>query len=256
MLSAAQVALFGVLSAHFVAAFSPLFTTPRQCERMRITWSSIDLPVVDMPMGEILLSLIPLDNDPSRTAPEPYTLSVPPGGHDIAALPFPAGTQFFASAHLPGSIGFERRIVSEVFTVEHSAHSDCLPTKSKNTDGRGKLKSFGKRQISVIGPSTVDATGIPPPANAIASPSSTGAPPAISVIGVNTIPASGPPPTGVPTPENVVPVPSASGSAPPVQVIGTSYVSTTGEALPEASSSGASNGVYSTASYGNLVSIV
>jgi len=261
MLSAAQVALFGALSAHFVTAFSPVFSSPRQCEMLRITWTeSVDLPVVDMPLTEVFMSLIPFDNDPSRIAPEPYSLSVPSGGHEIAALPFPAGTQFFASAHILGPAGFERRTVSKVFTVEHSDNSHCLPAKAVNMDGRAKAKSFGKRQISVVGTGLVDST--PAPANAIASPSS--APPAINVIGVTVTPADGSslppssttsssapsasssdgavppirvigtsehPATGLPVPGNVAPAPSASGSSPPVG--------------PETSSSGSSDGAYS-----------
>lgn len=222
MLSVAQVALFGALSAQFVTAFSPVFSSPRQCEMLRITWGSIELPVVDMPLTEVFMSLIPLDNDPSRIAPEPYSLSVPSGGHQISALPFPAGTQFFVSAHVPGSSGFERRTVSKVFRVEHSENSHCLPAKADNTDGRAKVKSFGKRQISVVGTGLVDATpSIPAPANAIASPS--GAPP-IRVIGTSEHPA-----TGLPVPGNAAPAPSESGSVP---------------SAPEASSSGYSNGAY------------
>jgi hypothetical protein len=215
MLSAAQVVILGVLSARFVSAFSPVFSSPRQCEMLRITWESIELPVVDMPLTEVFMSLIPLDNDPSRIAPEPYSLSVPSGGHEISALPFPTGTQFFVSAHVPGSSGFERRIVSKMFTVEHSENSHCLPAKADNTDGRVKVKPFGKRQVSVIGTGLVDATPtIPAPANAIASPS--GAPP-IRVIGTSEHPATG------------LPVPGNASLAPPA---------------PEASSSGYSDGAY------------
>jgi len=259
MLSAAQVALIGALSAQFVTAFSPVFSSPRQCEMLRITWSSVDLPVVDMPLTEIFMSLIPLDNDPSRIAPEVYSLSVPSGGHDITALPFPAGTQFFASAHILGSGGFERRTVSKVFTVEHSDHSHCLPAKAINMDGRAKAKSFGKRQISVLGTGLVDSTGVPAPA----SPSS--APPAINVIGVTVVPADSsslsPAPT---TSSSSYPSTSSSdGAVPPIRVIGTSEHAATGLPLPEsvapsgssppaepqASSSGSSDGYSPNATY-------
>jgi hypothetical protein len=232
MLSAAQVALFGVLSAHFVTAFSPVFSSPRQCERLLITWSeSVDLPIVDMPLTEVFISLIPLDNDPSRIAPEPYSLSVPSGGHEIAALPFPAGTQFFASAHLLGSSGFGRRTVSKVFTVEHSDNSHCLPAKAMNMDSRAKVKSFGKRQISVVGTDLVDSTGLPSPANAIASTS--GAPPAINVIGVTVVPASGSSSLQAPTTTtSSSSISSATGAVPPIRVIGTSEVPATGLPVP------------------------
>jgi len=259
MLSAAQVALFGALSAHFVTAFSPVFSSPRQCEMLRITWTeSVDLPVVDMPLTEVFMSLIPLDNDPSRIAPEPYSLSVPSGGHEIAALPFPAGTQFFASAHILGSAGFERRTVSKVFTVEHSDNSHCLPAKAVNMGGRAKAKSFGKRQISVVGTGLVDSTGVPAPANAIASPSS--APPAINVIGVTVTPADGSSLPPSPTTSSSAPSASSSdGAVPPIRVIGTSEHPATGLPVPgnvapapsasgsspEASSSGSSDGAYS-----------
>jgi len=249
MLSAAQVALLGALSAPFALAFSPVFTNPRQCESMRITWSELDLPVVDMPLTEIFMSLIPLDNDPSRMAPQPYSLSVPAGGHEIAALPFPAGTKFFASAQMFESSGFTRRTVSEVFTVEHSSNSGCLPAKTMPTDGRAKAKSFGKRQVSVVGPSLVTATGVPAPVNAIANPSSTssssapaasgssGSTPPIRVIGSSNIPASGAPEA----PANAAPAPSSSAPVPPIRVIGTSVISATGDSEPPASSSDASD---------------
>ena len=280
MLSVAQVALLGALSAPFTLAFSPVFTNPRQCESLRITWSELDMPVVDMPLTEIFMSLIPLDNDPSRMAPPPYSLSVPSGGHEIAALPFPAGTKFFASAQMFESSGFTRRTVSEVFTVEHSSNSNCLPAKALPADGRAKAKSFGKRQVNVVGPSLVATTGVPAPVNAIASPSGTGAPPAINVIGATTIPvgssssavvdastspsssapaASGSsgttppirvigssniPASGAPqAPANAAPAPapSSSGPVPPIRVIGTSVVSATGDSAPPASSSDASD---------------
>jgi hypothetical protein len=263
MLSAAQVALFGALSAHFVTAFSPVFSSPRQCEMLRITWSeSVDLPVVDMPLTEVFMSLIPLDNDPSRIAPEPYSLSVPSGGHEIAALPFPAGTQFFASAHILGSAGFERRTVSKVFTVEHSDNSHCLPAKAVNMDGRAKAKSFGKRQISVLGTGLVDSTGVSAPANAIASLSSVT--PAINVIGVTAVPADGSSLPPAPTTSSSAPTTSSSDDAvPPIRVIGTSEHAATGLPVPgnvapapsasgsyppagqEASSPGPSDGAYS-----------
>jgi hypothetical protein len=228
---------------------------------LRITWSeSVDLPVVDMPLTEVFMSLIPLDNDPSRIAPEPYSLSVPSGGHEIAALPFPAGTQFFASAHILGSAGFERRTVSKVFTVEHSDNSHCLPAKAVNMDGRAKAKSFGKRQISVLGTGLVDSTGAPVPANAIASPSS--APPAINVVGVTVVPADGSSLPPAPTSSSAPSASSSDDAVPPIRVIGTSELAATGLPVPgnvapapsasdssppvgpEASSSGSSDGAY------------
>jgi hypothetical protein len=259
MLSPVQVVLLGALSAPLVHAFSPVFSIPRQCESLTITWteSTIDLPVVDMPLTEVLFQLIPLDNDVSRMAPEPYTVSIPPGGHEIAALPFPAGTQFFAAAHILGSTGFTRRTVSKVFTVEHSEKIHCLPSKALPTDGRAKAKTFGKRQISVVGPSFASPTGgAPAPVNAIANPSSNGPPPAINVIGVTAIPADGSSSSAVDAstsaPASVtlslsVPVPSSSGGVtPPIRVIGTSNIPASeaviappANAAPAPSSSGA-----------------
>lgn len=257
MLSPAQVALLGALSAPLVHAFSPVFSIPRQCESLTITWteSTINLPVVDMPLTEVLFQLIPLDNDASRMAPEPYTVSVPSGGHDIGALPFPAGTQFFAAAHILGSTGFTRRTVSKVFTVEHSEKIHCLPSKPMPNDGRAKAKTFGKRQISVVGPSLVSPTGAPAPVNAIANPSSSAPPPAINVIGVTAIPADGSSSSAVDASTSVpasvtlslpVAAPSSSGGVtPPIRVIGTSNIPATGapvappaNAAPAPSSSG------------------
>ncbi|KIM34434.1 hypothetical protein M408DRAFT_13939 [Serendipita vermifera MAFF 305830] len=248
MLSATRVAFIGAISAHFAHAFSPVFSVPRQCESLHITWSEIDLPTVDMSLSEVLFELIPLDTDPSRVAPEPYLVSVPSGGHKaVMELPFPGGTQFFASAHMLGSAGFTRRTVSTVFTVEHSEKTDCLPSKAIPADGRAKVKSFGKRQINVVGTGVTPATGVPAPVNAVVSPSSSssasapaassssGAPPPIRVIGTSNIPASGAPDT---PPANAAPAPAfSSGAVPPIQVIGTSFVTATGDASSPSSSS-------------------
>jgi len=162
--------------------------------------------------------------------------------------------------------------VSKVLTVEHSAKVDCIHAKPTHVDGRAKVKSFGKRQINVVGPSLVDSTGVPAPVNAIASPSSSSPPPAVSVIGVTAIPAgqssasvtSSSPPSAsssvaappvvsvigvsnrpasvVPeAPGNAAPAPSSSGAPPPVNVIGTSFVTATNGVPPQASSSGDSS---------------
>lgn len=183
------------------------------------------------------------------------------GQVEIAKLPFPAGTQFFAQAYMPGASGPTRRTVSTVFTVEHSSDSSCLSDHTATLDKRAK--SFGKRQVSVIGANTVAATAADSantPANSVAA-TTTGSVPPINVVGVGAIPASdsgsvpavtsdattvAPTATGavppvnvvgtaqipatggvVDTPINVVPLPTSGGVVPPVQVIGTSFVTAT-----------------------------
>jgi len=221
-------------------------------------------------VSEITLSLIPLE-DHHHFSPEPYTLAIPCSGEymeggqvEIQRLPFPAGTQFFASAYVPGASGPVRRTVSKVFTVEHSSDNSCLNNAAPVPVLDKRAKAFGmkKRQVSVIGANTVPATSgastsaaadAPPavitasvvaPINVIgvgavpasdsgavpaATTSSGAAVPPIVVIGTGQIPAS----TGaVEAPGNVAPAPS-NGVVPPVQVIGTSFVTAT--AAPDSS---------------------
>ncbi|KAG8818066.1 hypothetical protein FRC19_010899 [Serendipita sp. 401] len=262
MFSGAQVALFAVLTASTVNAFSPLFSTPRQCGSLKITWSSMDTAALSH--TEVTMSLIPLDS-PSHIVPEPYVLTVPSilesGEIEVPALPFKTGTQFFASAYIPGNAGPVRRTVSSVFTVEESIDSSCL--KVHVPEGRARPKAFGKRQVNVVGATTVDAssltaspaasaTGVVPPINVIgvgvipsdsaaasatttdasstvsssaAAATSTGPVPPIRVIGESTIPATGGGGSADP-PANAAPAPAASsgGAVPPINVIGTGVV--------------------------------
>lgn len=272
MISSAQV-VYLLAFCSLANAFRPNFSTPRQCASLSISWTSIELPISPAALSEITLSLIPLDNNPAHFAPEPYTLAVPcSGAHteggnvEIPRLPFPAGTQFFASAHIPGASGPVRRIVSEVFTVEHSSDRTCLNNIAAPPLDK-RAKSFGmKRQVSVLGVSTVPATsGDSTSAAADAYATTTSAPiaaaPPITVVNVGVIPASDPsavpsstapsptdavPPIdgtsqisasgGVNAPANVAPAPSASGPVPAVQVIGTSLVSATSPPVASASS--------------------
>lgn len=256
--SGARVALLIALSASSVVAFRPAFSTPAQCRELSISWPSFDFPGTAS-VTEISVSLVPIENH-AHVTPEPYTLAIPAAGatagngrFQIPALPFPGGTQFFASAHIPGFSGPVRRTVSNVMTVEHSSDSSCLAA-IPSLDKR-RAKAFGKRQINVIGATTQPADGLPPsdpPTSSAAAPvnvigvgvvpadggditpistssapaaSSSGAPP-INVIGVGQIPANGDVPD---TPGNVAPAPllSSSAPAPPINVIGTSFFTAT-----------------------------
>ncbi|KAG8817569.1 hypothetical protein FRC17_011169 [Serendipita sp. 399] len=247
MFPGAQVALFAVLTASTVNAFSPIFTTPRQCDSLRITWSSMDTAALSH--TEVTMSLIPLDT-PSHIVPEPYVLTVPSileGGEiEVPALPFRAGTQFFASAYIPGNAGPVRRTVSSVLTVEASTDASCL--KVHIPEGRSRPKVFGKRQISVVGPNTVDATALT--GSASASASATGAPPAINVIGVGVIPsdsaAGSATATDASSTTSSAAAATSTGPVPPIRVIGESQIPATGggsgdspaNAVPAPASSG------------------
>lgn len=267
---AQAVALFAVLSAASttVNAFSPVFSTPRQCDSLKITWSSMELPPSTHGLTEFTMSF-PLD-DPKHHTPSPYTLTVPctmldeEGVVEVPALPFRAGTQFFASAHFPGASGPVRRMVSDVLTVEHSTDADCLDTAMPPNAKRPRVKTFGKRQVNVIGATTVGASASAAPASSAApgvpinvigvgvipsgaagssqaasstsgastssasAPAASGAVPPIRVIGSSNIPASG---SGNPdTPANAAPAPSASstGSVQPINVIGPGFIPANG----------------------------
>jgi hypothetical protein len=283
MFSFSQAVILATLSASFAHAFNPVFSSPRQCSSLRITWTTFDLPVDAIAVSDITMTLTPLDNDPARIAPQPYTVAVPfaisadekQNQFDIPSLPFPGGTQFFASAYLPGAAGPVRRAVSSIFTVEHSDDSSCL--SAQKPENRGRIKAFGKRQVNVIGTGVVDATQTGTPGTGSSSSAGSSVTPVVNVIGVGTIPATGAatdtgaasastsaaassstgaiPPirvigtTTVPatatattpdTPANLAPSPSSTGAVPPVNVIGTSFITATD--VPPAESSSSASG--------------